>query len=1273
MLSIEESVKTIGGINFSVLSPSEVRKYSVVEVTAPETYDEDGMPVQGGLMDGRLGTLEPGQKCGTCGNTAARCPGHFGHIELAEPILHIMFIDEVNKLLVLTCRSCSRLLIPQSDIDGYHAALKERSIYTPNLSESIAKKILQKVKQDKQNKVCPHCSKPQYQKEFTKPTTFHELTEWGGATRLLPIAIRERFEKITDDDLVLLGYDPKSMRPEWFVLQVLAVPPVSVRPSITLESGIRSEDDLTHKIVDILRVNQRLRESKESGTPPLIVQDLVDLLQYHLTTFFDNEVSGIPQAHHRSGRPLKTISQRLKGKEGRFRGSLSGKRVDFSSRTVISPDPNIDISEVGVPFEIAKKLTIPEKVSLGNVESLKDLVRRGPVEHPGANYVIRPDGVKVRLDYVTDRNTLADMLAPGYVVERHLMDGDAVLFNRQPSLHRMSIMAHLVKVLPYRTFRLHPAVCPPYNADFDGDEMNLHVPQNEEARSEALTLMSVQDQMLSPRYGGPIIGAIRDFITAAYLLTKDDVYLSAEEFTNLAFVGGYTGPLPKPALEQPKQMYSGKQLFSLFLPEGFRYVMASRWSRGLKSGPQNDVVIKDGALISGVIDRASIGAEEPDSVLHRIAKDYGTEAARRFLNSILPVLKSFITRRGFSYRFDELELNKETKGSIRKFVDDVYEKVKGLIEEYEKGKLETTRGLSPEETLELHIVSELARARDRAGRTADGAFSLENSGVIMAKTGARGSALNIGQMTAILGQQSVRGRRIEKGYRGRALSHFRPGDPSPDSKGFVKSNYRDGLSPAEFFIHAMGGREGLVDTAVRTQQSGYMQRRLVNAMEHLKVEYDLSVRDPSGNIIQFLYGDDGIDPAKSDHGKAVSVGRLVETELMLREKGLKLDKKKISEFLEDYSSVLNKKLLEDLRDALSAKPISRNVAKRICEVVVQMQEKAKVEPGEAIGVVAAQSIGEPGTQMTLRTFHFAGVKERDVTLGLPRLIELLDARKRPSTPSMTVYLDRKHSGSNDLALDVAVKILFTKVSDLIQSTHVGFEGIKIVLDKDKMKGKRCKFEEVVEAIKTGKRKVVASKDGVTLTVSIDGAGLPVLILQRNRILNTRVKGIPGINRITVVKEGEEWLIQTSGLSQISGSNLPAVLGVDGVDKSRTTTNNIFEIATTLGIEAARNALVNEVMGTLDEQGLEVDIRHILLVADLMTAKGTFQQIGRHGVAGTKRSVLARAAFEITVPTIAEAAVKGEVEELKGVTENVIVGLPIPVGTGMIDLFVSERS
>jgi DNA-directed RNA polymerase subunit A' len=1256
----EEAVKTVGGIKFGILSPAEIRKYSVVEITTPETYDEDGMPVQGGLMDNRLGTLEPGQKCLTCGNTSARCPGHFGHIELAEPVLHIAFVNYVHQLLISTCRSCGRLLLPQEELNAYRARL-ESSIAAPGLREEIAKEIISKAKKIK---ICPHCGKAQYEIEFTKPHIFHEITEAGGANRLLPGAIRERLERIIDDDLYLLSYDTSSCRPEWFVLQALPVPPVTVRPSITLESGIRSEDDLTHKLVDILRVNQRVRESKESGTPPLIVQDLVDLLQYHVTTYFDNEVSGIPQAHHRSGRPLKTLSQRLKGKEGRFRGSLSGKRVDFSSRTVISPDPSIDIAEVGVPEEVAKRLTVPERVSPWNLEFMKQLVRNGPFKHPGANYVIRPDGVKIRLEYVSDREALVESLAPGYVVERHLMDGDVVLFNRQPSLHRMSIMAHFVKVLPYRTFRIHPAVCPPYNADFDGDEMNLHVVQGEEARSEAITLMKVQDQILSPRYGGPIIGAIRDFLTAAYLLTKDDTYLTKEEFAELALAGGYTGPLPPPA-DKKRNLYTGKQLFSLFLPKDFNYVMTSKWAKGTRRGDQWDVVIKGGELVGGVIDKAAIGAEESDSILHRIAKDYGMEAARRFINSILSVLRVFLSRYGFTYGYDDLALPDKAKEEIEKAIDEAYERIKKYIEQYREGTLPLVRGLTPEAALEFYVVNELAKARDNAGNIADQALHEDNAGVVMARTGARGSSLNIGQMTATLGQQSVRGKRIEKGYIGRALPHFPRRDTRPEAKGFVRSNYRDGLTPTEFFFHAMGGREGLVDTAVRTQQSGYMQRRLVNALEHLRVEYDLTVRDPYGNIIQFLYGEDGVDPAKSDHGKAVNVARLVETEALL-DKGRKITTRQgLERIIKRYESELNPKLVHDLYKALERRPLSGQGVRRVCERTVELLKKATVEPGEASGIVAAQSIGEPGTQMTLRTFHFAGVKEMDVTLGLPRLIELVDARKKPSTPTMEIRLKEGWREDQAKALQVAREILFTSVRDLVSRGEIEYgERIKLTVNRKALEERGCTLDMLVDVISSDKRRVEMDREAGIIYVNIEGADLGTLTNQLNKILRLRVKGVPGILRVTVVPEGGEWVIQTAG------SNLAKVMQVEGVDPTRTVTNNIYEIATTLGIEAARNALVKEIMQTLEEQGLEVDVRHVGLVADVMTSKGVIQQIGRHGIAGTKTSVLARAAFEITVPTLASAAVKGETDELRGVTENVIVGLPIPVGTGMIDLLMS---
>ena len=1258
-----QTVKTIAGIKFCVWSPNEVRKYSVAEITAPETYDEDGMAVQGGLMDGRLGTLEPGQKCLTCGNTSARCPGHFGHIELAEPILHIAFIDNIHKLLVATCRSCSRIKVPQEALDVFLKIKTNSASYTVVSQKRIPEQILEKAKKAKE---CPHCGKSQYELIFTKPTIFIEKTELG-ENRLLPVTIRERFTQITDADLDLLNYNTATARPEWFILQTMPVPPVTVRPSIILETGVRSEDDLTHKMVDIIRVNQRLKESKEAGTPPLIVQDLVDLLQYHTTTYFDNEVSGIPQAHHRSGRPLKTLTQRLKGKEGRFRGSLSGKRVDFSSRTVISPDPNLDLAEVGVPQSIAKKLTIPEIVTDWNIEKLKKLVINGPDKFPGVNYILRPDGVKIRLDFVEDRSIIADSLEAGYLVERHLLDGDIVLFNRQPSLHQMSIMGHHVRVLPGKTFRLHPSVCPPYNADFDGDEMNLHVPQSEEARAEALLLMRVQEQLISPRFGGPIIGALRDFITGAYLLTKDDTILSTQEFYNYAMLGDYQGELPKPKIKNKDgSFFTGKQLFSIFLPSDFNFVMTSKWSRGAKK-VEKDIVIKNGELVSGVIDKASIGAEEPESVLHRIAKDYGNEQAKKFLNSILIIIKQYITDYGFSYGYSDLELSEKDREAILNDINETYNKVYDLTDQLNKKTLSPMRGMTREETAEALITYELAKARDRAGITANSNLSDDNAGKIMATTGARGSALNVGQMAGALGQQSRRGKRLHTGFSNRTLSHFKEYDHNPDSHGFVKSNFRDGLSTLEFFFHAMGGREGLVDTAVRTQQSGYMQRRLINALEHIRLEYDGTVRDPHGHIMQFLYGEDGIDVAKSDHGEAFNVNRLVESQSII-DSDKKATKEEIEKLAKKYTKTFSTRLISAVNDALHASQLSKEGVETVCKKGLELYDKSRVEPGQAVGIVTAQSIGEPGTQMTLRTFHTAGIAEKNVTLGLPRIIELVDARKKPATPAMDIYLDKKIKASRESAISVARNILETSINDLVTDVETD-HSTEIILefDSERLRSRNCTMEDVISVLEPNKKFTQkAVKDNVIITLVEESDSITVNTLL-NKIRKTIVKGVPDIERVTLKEENGEWVIQTTG------SNLLKVLEVEGVDKYNVRTNNIFEIGIGLGIEAARNSLISELKATLENQGLEVDIRYLMLVADVMCHKGYLQQIGRHGIAGSKDSVLARAAFEITVPTIARAAKEGEIEELKGITENVIVGSQIPIGSGTVDIYMNTAS
>jgi len=866
--------KRVDSIKFAYMSPEEIRKLSATKIITPDTYDDDGFPIDMGLMDTHLGVIEPGLRCKTCGGRVDQCSGHFGRIELAMPVIHVGYVKEIKKFLRSTCRECGRILLPDEERDEYQEQMDQMermgadSLDVRKLAKDVSKKA-------RRNKVCPHCKAEQQKIMLDKPTTFREDN-----AKLTPKEVRSRLEKIPDGDLKALGMNPDVVRPEWLVLSVLLVPPVTVRPSITLESGDRSEDDLTHKLVDILRINQRLRENRDIGSPQLIVEDLWDLLQYHVTTYFDNQTSGIPPARHRSGRTLKTLIQRLKGKEGRFRQNLSGKRVNFSSRTVISPDPWLSINEVGVPEKAARELTVPLNVTPSNIEYVRELVKRGPEPRergnylPGANYIIRPDGRRIRVTE-TNAETVAEKIEPGFVVERELKDGDVVLFNRQPSLHKMSMMAHEVKIVPGKTFRLNLAVCPPYNADFDGDEMNLHVLQSEEARAEAKVIMRVQENILSPRFGGPIIGAIQDHISGLFFLTYKNPLFSRREVVGI-FSNLVTDKFPEPVEIDGERYWYGKDIFSHFLPDGlnmeFRASICEKCETCKYEDCEHDayVKIKDGQLKTGTIDEDAVGAFA-GNIVDKLARDFGNDIAREFIDKITNIALGAITLRGFTTSIQDEDVPKKAKKQIKAVMDKAEVKVRKLVDAYKDGELEGMPGRSLEETLESRIMSELGKARDEAGKIASKHLGMGNNAVVMARTGARASMLNLTQMAGSLGQQAVRGERPKRGYDRRTLVHFKKGELGAGSRGFVKSSYKDGLTPLEYFFHSMGGREGLVDTAVRTSRSGYMQRRLINALEDLMVSRDGTVRNTADTIIQFDYGEDGVDPQRSKRGEAVDM------------------------------------------------------------------------------------------------------------------------------------------------------------------------------------------------------------------------------------------------------------------------------------------------------------------------------------------------------------------------------------------------------------------
>ncbi len=845
--------KKIGAIKFGLLSPKMIRKMASAKVVTPELYDKEGYPVDGGLMDTRLGVIDPGLKCKTCGSKLKECTGHFGYIDLARPVIHIKFAKLILDLLRCSCKECARVLIPDDLIKKSVEKLeKAENVKSLRAQSRMVKETIVKLRTILK---CPHCSAKLEKIKIEKPTTYYE-----GDKRLSPIEIRTRLEKISDEDLELFGYNASVMRPEWTILTLMAIPPVTMRPSITLESGERSEDDLTHKLGDVVRINQRLFENINAGAPEIIIEDLWDLLQYHITTFFDNNVAQLPPARHRSGQPLKTVTERIKSKEGRIRHNLAGKRTNFSSRTVISPDSMIDLDEVGVPLQIAMKLSIPERITEENFEYLKKYVERGPKKYPGANYIVRPDGKKKKITEETEEQLLEE-LEVGYLVERHLIDGDIAIFNRQPSLHRMSMMSHRVKVLPGKTFRLNPAVCAPYNADFDGDEMNLHIPQTEEARAEAEILMEVRTQLISPRYGLGIIACNHDAIGGNYMLTKMLEYSREDAMELLASVGiDDFSSLPN------KKTVNGREIFSVLIPKDFDFIGKSR--------DGSRVVISNGKLKEGFMDSANLGSGS-GLLIRNLHKQYGSEKALKILGTIFRLGVKTLLKHGFTAAFSDTDLADENEQEIQNILLQAETKVDSLIKIYKNHELDAFPGRSIEETLEIKILETLNKARNDAGRVVSKSLDPTKNTLIMSLSGARGNIINLAQMAAVVGQQALRGKRIEKGYKDRTLSCFKKGDLRSGPRGFIKNSFRKGLNPHEFFFMAMTGRDSLMDTALRTPKSGYLYRRLANAMQDLKVEYDYTVRNASKKIIQFKYGEDGIDVSKSEAGK-VNVNRIIE-------------------------------------------------------------------------------------------------------------------------------------------------------------------------------------------------------------------------------------------------------------------------------------------------------------------------------------------------------------------------------------------------------------
>ncbi len=1138
MIESKPVKKSVEEIRFNLLSPEDIKKLSAAKIVTPELYNIDGYPVDGGLMDLRLGAIDPGVRCRTCGGRLKECLGHSGSIDLARPVVHLKYVPLIELGLRCFCRNCGKLLVSDKDLEKYSAS--------------------ERAKKAKDAKKCPHCGEVHEKVKIDKPTSF-----FIGKTRLFPTEVREILVNISNEELRKIGVNAATCRPEWAILTMLLVPPVTVRPSIILESGERSEDDLTHKLSDIIRANQRLWENLNAGAPEVIIEDLWDLLQFHVTTFFDNSVAKIPPARHRSGQPLKTIMERIKGKEGRIRKNLAGKRVNYSGRTVISPDPYIGINEVGIPFEIAKVVTVAESVTDLNMEKLKKLIQQGE-EYPGANYIIRPDGKRKKISSEL-KEEIINELTVGYKVERHLQDGDVVLFNRHPSLHRGSLMAHFVRVLPGRTFRLHPAVAAPYNADFDGDEMNIHSPQTEEARAEAKILLDVKRNLISPKNNTNLIGCIGDAITGTYLLGDEE--FSRDYVNQMLFRSNIEHSLSKKTI-------TGAEIFSEIIPQ--------------INFSNDSVQIKDGKVIGGKLNKTLFGSEDGE-LIKELEKAVGINETFDIIRKVFNLGVKYLSDKGITISVEDLDLDQSVIDAGEEIIKKAEKKTEEIIEEYNRGELERIPGKTDEESREIRILQTLNEVRTKIGEIVKKEFPKTNPVNHMIMSGGGGNILNITQMASCVGQQALWGRRIDIGYNGRTLSFFKKGDLSPKARGFIRNSFIRGLRPDEFFFGAVTGRDSLMDTALRTPKSGYLYRRLANALQDLRIEYDRTVRDSNNNIIQYKYGDDGLDVSK-------------------------------------------------------------------------LHLKEEVSPGEAIGIVTAQSFGEPSTQMALNVFHFAGVQEMQVTMGLPRLIEIFDARKKPSSPKMEIFLKKEFNNEKDAKV-FAEKIKEVTLREISSEINLNFgtKTIEIVIDKNGLKQTHSSVKTVVERLND--LGFSAKEKGDTIVLNATEFSFKEIYQLKEKLKKTIISGIKGIKQILIVKKEKDFIIMTLG------TNMKKIIELKEVDAERVISNDFYEVAEVFGIEVARQLIMDEIYNVINTQGLDINERHLKLVSDAMTNTGEIKGVTRMGIIAQKSSILARATFETPGKQFINATIKGSKDKLISVIENIMLNQPVPVGTGLPGLLV----
>lgn len=941
--------------------------------------------------------------------------------------------------------------------------------------------------------------------------------------------------------------------------------------------------------------------------------------------------------------------------------------------------------------------------------------------------------------------------------------------------------------------------------------MNAHLPQSYEAMVELEEIAAVPHHIITPRHAKPMIGVYQDTLVGSYRLTQPGIEFTQREFMNLMMWNKrFDGLMPNARIVDRKR-WTGQQVLSALLPPVNIEMPNKSYNRKTDNKDSvNYVKIVEGDIIQGVVD-GDIYMKPSKGIVHVSYNDHGPKDTVNLLDSLQNTVENFLVLNGFSVGISDLIADEETNRQIQEKIQERKKQVEQVILQVHLDLFDNNTGKTNQQEFEDQIFGILNQATSDAGKTGQESLSNENRLLAMVRSGSKGEPLNVAQMMACLGQQAIEGKRVPYGFTDRTLPHYKKYDDSAEARGFIESSFIRGLTPQQFFFHAMSGREGLIDTAVKTADTGYIQRQLVKSMEDLTVQHDGTVRDANNNIIQFHYGEDGINPTKietqglplealsqedirtvygmqnQDWSAILKSGTVRENdelivqayvEEMLQDQRMMVEEVFQKKTHEDGSIfapvnlarwVLNTKtrfgikntdqtdltpkmVLEGIKKVIDRthpyhkiwcallrfhlaphkiiveERFTKNAFEVLMELIVVTHMKSWVQPGDQVGIVAAQSIGEPATQMTLNTFHQAGVASKSaVTRGVPRLRELLKVTQNPKATSLTIYLKPEYRKNKDKAREVVQDLELTVLRNItdkvaiywdenddktvvqediqLMSFYRQFEMdtqsanwskwmLRLELNREEMFNRNISIQEVVSVIKVqfnNDINVVYSdynSDNLVMRIRLPNRDNDTasnldeftnLKKFQNKLLNSIViRGLPGIKAVTF-RNDKQFVEMVEGRYQeveqfvldTDGSNLIKVMNHPAVDGTHVYSTNVWDIYEVLGIEATRAILFNEISGLFDSVG--VNYRHLCLLCDVMTRFGRLMSIDRYGINKNDIGTLAKASFEETEKILLKAALFGEVDPVTGVSANIMMGQAIRGGTAFSQILLDDQA